>query len=296
MGTAGACNAASDAHAKRVLRIAHLTDIHVQPEGFAPEGMIKALRHAQGQADPPDLIVNTGDAIMDSLEADKSRTLAQWEIFQDILADECKIPIVHAIGNHDVWGWNHPDQSILNDPLYGKKMAMDQLGISQRYYSFDQAGWHFIVLDSTHLPNDVSLHPYIGKLDDEQFTWLVQDVEETPREMPICILSHIPIIAACEYFDGPNEQSGNWIVPAAWMHIDARNFRQFFLKHPNIRLCLSGHTHQHEALDYLGVSYLTNGAVCGNWWNGSYMDFPPAYVMVDLFEDGSSDSSFLPYG
>lgn len=282
-------------HGKRVLRVAHLTDIHVQPEGIAPDGMVKALRHAQEQPDPPDLIINTGDSIMDSLNTNKARTQAQWEVFNSILTAECKLPIIHAIGNHDVWGWAHPDQSIRSDPLYGKNMAIEKLGLSHRYYSFDQAGWHFIVLDSNHPPNEVSGYPYIGKLDEEQFAWLVQDVESTPHEMPICILSHIPIVAACEYFDGPNEDSGNWVVPAAWMHIDARRFRQFFLQHPNIRLCLSGHTHQLEALDYLGVRYLTNGAVCGNWWNGTYLDFPPAYVMVDLYQDGSFESISVHY-
>ena len=113
--------------------------------------------------------------------------------------------------------------------------------------------------------------------------------------MPICIVSHIPILAACEYFDGPNEESGNWVVPAAWMHIDARRFRDYFLRTPNIRLCLSGHTHQYEVLDYLGVRYVTSGAVCGNWWNGAYMEFPPAYVMVNLYDDGSADNLFVPY-
>ena len=245
-----------------------MTDFLVQPEGIAPDGMARALRHAQAQPDPPDLILNTGDSIMDSLEADKARTVAQWETFTDILEAECKLPVVHAIGNHDVWGWGRSDAQIQVDPSYGKSMAVEKLSLPDRHYSFDRAGWHFVVLDSTHPPNEVSAHPYIGKVDDEQFQWLAGDVEAVDGGTPICIVSHIPILAACEYFDGPNEESGNWAVPAAWMHNDARRFRQFFLEHRNIRLCLSGHTHQHEPLDCLGVRYLTNGAVCGNWWNG----------------------------
>lgn len=281
---------------KRVLRIAHLTDFHMQPEGIAPKGMAQAIRHAQEQEDPPDIILNTGDSVMESLEADKTRTEAQWEVYSSILEAEAKVPVFHAVGNHDVWGWAVSDPAVKNDPRYGKEMAVEKLGLSNRYYSFDRAGWHFIVLDSTYLPNDVSAYPYIGKIDEEQFKWLVDDVNALSRSMPICIVSHIPIVAACEYFDGPNEESGNWTVPAAWMHIDARRFRSLFLGYPNIKLCLSGHTHQYESLDYLGVRYLTNGAVCGNWWMGSYMDFPPAYVMVNLYDDGSSDSSFVPYG
>ncbi|MCJ7434523.1 MAG: metallophosphoesterase [Anaerolineales bacterium] len=280
----------------RVLRIAHMTDFHVQPEGIAPDGMIRALRHAQSQADPPDIIFNTGDSIMDALKTDKARAEAQWEVFNGILQAECRIPIVHAIGNHDVWGWGVAN-SKKNDPHYGKGMALEKLGLSNRYYSFDRAGWHFVVLDSTHLPNNTSQYPYIGQLDDEQYEWLVTDINgiAMTRNMPICILSHIPIMAACEYFDGPNEESGNWVVPAAWMHIDARRFRDYFLQTSSVRLCLSGHTHQYEVLDYLGVRYITNGAVCGNWWDGAYMDFPPAYVMVNLYDDGTADGLFVPY-
>ena len=279
----------------RVLRIAHMTDFHVMPNGNAPEGMAKALRHAQSQADPPDLIINTGDSIMDSLGADKSNAEAQWQVFQDILKAENKLPIFHAIGNHDVWGWGRQDAETQNDPLYGKNMALEKLGLQERYYSFDKAGWHFVVLDSNHLPNEVSGGSYIGKLDDEQFSWLENDVAQVDGSTPVCVVSHIPILCACEFFDGPNEETGAWVVPAAWMHIDARRFRGLYLEHPNIRLCLSGHSHQHESLDYLGVKYLTDGAVCGNWWNGAYLDFPPAYVLVDLYDDGSAESLFVPY-
>ena len=53
---------------RRVLRIAHLTDIHVQPELHAGEGMAACLRHAQEHY-KPDLVINTGDAIFDSMAA-----------------------------------------------------------------------------------------------------------------------------------------------------------------------------------------------------------------------------------
>lgn len=281
---------------KRALRIAHLTDFHVMPMGDAPNGMRNAIRHAQAQADPPDIFLNTGDCIMDSLETTKEITEKQWETFNKIIKEECELPIVHCIGNHDVWGWGAPTPDKQSDPLYGKGMALKQLDLPERYYSFDRAGWHFIVLDSNFQAEAGSQYPYIGKLDDAQFAWLEKDIQAVDTEMPICIASHIPILCACEFFDGDNEASGDWVVPAAWMHIDARRFRQLFLQHPNIRLCLSGHSHQHETLQYCGVWYFTNGAVCGNWWRGAYLDFPPAYVLVDLYEDGSADSTFIPYG
>ena len=280
---------------KRVLRIAHMTDFHVERSGLPPVGMSHALYHGQNQADPPDVILNTGDSIMDALMTSGSTALDQWLVYNRIMKNECSLPVIHAIGNHDVWGWGVADASIQSDPQYGKEMALERLELPNRYYSFDQAGWHFIVLDSIHTKNEVSPQPYIGKLDEEQFDWLKQDIEAVPATTPILVASHIPLVAACEYFDGPNEEGGQWVVPACWMHIDSREFRRLFLKHPNVKLCLSGHTHQYEVLDYLGVRYQTNGAICGNWWEGWYMAFPPAYVMINLYDDGSSDTEFVPY-
>ena len=282
---------------QRSVRIAHMTDFHAWPDenGYVQGEMTRALQHAQGLDDPPAFMLQTGDAIFDSLGLPKDLTEWQWQFFASVLANEWHLPVYHAIGNHDVWGWGLTGHQIDRDPLYGKNMALKWLGIPAPYYSFDGYGWHFIVLDSTHLPNKVSDYPYVGQLDEEQFAWMVADIEATPTTTPICIASHIPILAGCEFFDGENEASGNWVVPGAWMHIDARRFRQFFLAHPNVRVCLSGHTHQFEAEQYLKVHYQTDGAICGAWWEGDYLDFPAAYVLVDLFDDGTAESQFVTY-
>ncbi|MDZ7268790.1 MAG: metallophosphoesterase [candidate division KSB1 bacterium] len=282
---------AGNATSRRVLRLAHLTDIHVQPELNAAEGMAAALHHAQNQPDPPAIIFNGGDCIMDALGADKARTKTQWRIWQEVLRNECSLPVVHCIGNHDVWGWKSADATLGSDRLYGKQWVMEELGLRARYYSFDRAGWHFIVLDSTH-PAPTG---YLARLDEAQFEWLAEDLRRTPATTPVCVLSHIPIICFCAFFDGDNEASGEWRVPAAWMHLDARRLKDLFTQHANIKLCLSGHIHLQDEVEYLGIKYLCNGAVSGNWWKGAYQEFPPAYALVDLCDDGSVQSTFVPY-
>jgi 3',5'-cyclic AMP phosphodiesterase CpdA len=280
------------------LRIAHITDMHIEPFGPGTDGLARALRHVHSLSPAADFVLNTGDCVMDSLEVDKSRSEKQWDAFQNVMQAECKLPVFHAIGNHDVWGWGLPaglQAEISGDPLYGKGMAVTRLGLPDRYYSFDQGGWRFIVLDSNHRPEGDVQYPYSGKLDEEQFQWLAAQLESTPDTMPVCIASHIPILAACEFLDGDNETTGNWVVPGAWMHIDARRLWKLFWEHPNVKLCLSGHTHQVEDLRYHGVKYLTNGAISANWWNGPYFDFPPGYVIVTLYTDGSSESEFVAY-
>ncbi|MDX2001940.1 MAG: metallophosphoesterase family protein [Chitinophagales bacterium] len=276
---------------KRALRIAHMTDVHVQPEGAAPKGLALALQSVQSLADKPDIIFNGGDSIMDALSKSKSRVQEQWKVWHGIFKEECSLPVVNCIGNHDVWAWSKPVKGAKQDRLYGKQWAIDEFQISNRYYSFDKAGWHFIVLDSTFHHG----FGYIAQLGDEQMEWLKADLEKTPATTPVCVLSHIPILSATTFFDGDNEKSGDWKIPGAWMHIDARPIKNLFYQHKNVKVCLSGHIHLQDSLEYLGVKYLCNGAVSGAWWGGNNQEFPPAFAVVDLFEDGSVESQFIPY-
>lgn len=275
---------------KRVFRIAHLTDIHVEPTSVAQNGMAKALHAVQNMKDKPDVIFNGGDSIMDALKADKERVKTQWKVWNNILHQDNSLEIVHCIGNHDVWGWSKSSGK-KRDELYGKRWAMDEFNLVSRYYSFDRAGWHFIVLDSTHH----RAGGYTARLDEEQFEWLQDDLQKTQATIPVCILSHIPIISFCPFFDGNNEKKGNWQVPGAWMHIDARRIKDVFYKHKNVKIALSGHIHLQDSVEYLGVKYFCNGAVSGAWWSGNNQEFPPAYAIIDLFDDGSSENEFFPY-
>jgi 3',5'-cyclic-AMP phosphodiesterase len=281
--------------APRVLRVAHLTDIHVLPDLDADRGMAEALRHAQSLPDRPDLIFFGGDLIMDALKAEKDQVLAQWDVWERVVSAELKTDAIYAIGNHDVWGWARPDGARLQlDAPYGKALALERLGLRDRYWSFDRAGWHFVVLDSTH-PAPGTAHGYTARLDDEQLRWLVSDLGKTPTSTPICVLSHIPILAMCPFLDGDNESTGDWAVPGAWMHVDARRLKDLFRAHPNVRLCLSGHVHLADDVTYLGVRYCCNGAVSGGWWQGAYQEFGPAYAVVDFYADGSADNQLIFY-
>lgn len=278
---------------KRVLRIAHLTDIHVQPELHAADGLAACLHHVQGQKDRPDVIFTGGDMIMDSLGSDEARVRTQWGVFSRVMKAENSLPIEHCIGNHDVWGLNRKDSHTTGaEPRYGKKWAMEIMGLSRPYRSFDRAGWHFIVLDSTFPVNE----GYTAKLDDEQFAWLRADLAKVKPDVPILVLSHIPILSAAAFMDGENEKTGDWQIPGAWMHIDSRRIKDLFVQHPNVKVCLSGHLHLVDRVDYLGVSYLCDGAVCAGWWKGNYQECEPGYALVDLYSDGTCARQYVAYG
>ncbi|MDQ8202283.1 metallophosphoesterase [Pelagicoccus sp. SDUM812003] len=277
---------------RRSLRIAHLTDIHVMPGKGAAEGMAKAFQHAQSLSDRPDFIFNGGDCIMDALKHEKAEVAAQWSEWQGVLKNERELPMYSAIGNHDVWGWALKDRARRGD--YGKRWAMEELGLDRRYYAFEKKDWQFVALDSAHVDLN-SERGYTARLDEEQFAWLQDTLERFDANKPVCVLSHIPIISFCPFFDGENETSSDWVVPGPWMHIDARRIKDLFARHPNVKVGLSGHIHLADEVKYLGVTYLCNGAVSGGWWDGNYQEFPPAYVIVDLYEDGSVRSQYVPY-
>ncbi|MCH2133397.1 MAG: metallophosphoesterase [Phycisphaerales bacterium] len=273
---------------KRVLRLAHLTDTHVQPERDAGRGFATCLKQVQADPDPPSMILFGGDNVMNvDSEDGRERAGVQLATWNDVLKQECSLPYRTVIGNHDVLGL---------DPVDGKKWAVDAYGLPGRYYDWEASGWHFIVLDSTS-PNVLrgGEGGYKGLLDEAQFQWLAARLKRIPATTPICVVSHIPILAACTFFDGDNEETLDWVVPGAWMHVDARRIKDLFHEHPNVKLCLSGHIHLVDVVDYLGVRYACNGAVCGGWWDGNYHEFGPGYAMVDLYDDGSCEVDFNTY-
>ena len=63
------------------IRFAYLTDIHVKPDLIVETGMAKAFNHVQSLKSKANFIVNGGDSIMDSLEADKQKTRCTQILF-----------------------------------------------------------------------------------------------------------------------------------------------------------------------------------------------------------------------
>ena len=88
---------------QRVMRIAHLTDVHMQPLVGAAKGFEKCLHHVQGMGDKPDLIINGGDAIMEAHGRGRDSVKRQWKMYQNLIRSENAMPIVNCVGNHDIW-------------------------------------------------------------------------------------------------------------------------------------------------------------------------------------------------
>ena len=283
---------------KRTLRIAHLTDMHVTPPRKGKQdseaGFTAALRHLSSQPIQPDFILFGGDMIWDALRNSKQGALAQWDIWKRVVAAETTLPWHACIGNHDIWGWTRNDPAIKHDPLYGKGLVIEQLGMPHRYYSMDQGDWHVIVLDSLQLNAALDVG-YSAIIDDEQMAWLTADLAAVPTSRPIIVFSHAPIMSGAVFMPGNSVKQGAFVINAASMHMDVKRLKDLFHRYPNVKACISGHVHLIDEVRYLGVRYCCNGAVCGGWWTGPFQEFPPAYALIDLYADGTMENTIVPY-
>ncbi len=276
----------------RVVRFAHLTDIHLYSQRSAALGLATALRHLQSIEDRPEFIINGGDAIYDGLEVDRATLEQQWALWNTVWKAENSLPLKHCLGNHDVWGWNNKSSTTGSEPGWGKGYSLDQLGLDKSYYRFDHGGWEFVVLDSV-TPDAETV--YRADLGQQQFDWLAGVLAGLPAEKPIVIVSHIPILTVGDV--GWSRQlaeqpQGHKML----VHQDRGELLQLFRQYPNVKLCLSGHTHLTEQIRFAGVGFVNSGAVSGLWWKGKNAHTDEGYGMIDLFDDGSFETQYLSYG
>lgn len=278
---------------RRVLRIAHITDVHILDQRNAETSFARVMAEINSMKDKPDLIINTGDTVMDENKQTKEVVTTRWNSWQSVV-NQNKIRMYSALGNHDVWtGPNESlDAAYRQEKQYGKQWAIDMLTMPDRFYSFEKNGWQFIALDSINGPHGNY------QLDDLQFEWLQGELKSIPPDRPVCIFNHVPIIsiAALMYLT-QRSPAIETCFPAGDMHLDHQRIKDLFFKHKNVKLCLSGHVHYLDAVQYLGVKYLCNGAVSGNWWRENFVldEFPPVYSIIDLYADGTSELQTVYY-
>jgi 3',5'-cyclic-AMP phosphodiesterase len=267
------------------LRIAHITDVHVLDQANAENYFSQVIREINGLGEKPDMIINTGDTVMDENKQPLETVEKRWASWNKIVKPNNTLPIFSALGNHDVW--YGPDEKLdklyKKDKRYGKAWAMQQLEMPSRYYSFEKNGWYFIALDSINGDKGY-------QLDDEQFQWLKTELAKAGDKSPVCIYNHVPFLSmGALLYATKRKPIADITFPSGDMHNDHQRVKDLFHQYPSVKLCLSGHVHYVDCIDYLGVKYLCNGAVSGNWWGTPIAldEFPPLYTLIDLFEDGS---------
>jgi 3',5'-cyclic AMP phosphodiesterase CpdA len=278
---------------EKPLRFVHLTDMHVE-DGPGVSGFAAALAAVKKLDPAPAFMITGGDHVMETTKASLAKAQAQWKAYNQVLAAENKLRVYPVLGNHDIWGWLLPDAGVENHASYGKKMGLDELGLKAAYYSFDAGAWHFVILDSQMKRGPVN-RGYYAAIDPKQMEWLAADLAKVKKGQQVCVVSHIPILAACVFFDGQRLREDFWHVPDAWMHRDAPELVALFMKH-EVKLAVSGHIHLHDVVKYNGITFVCDGAVSDNWWKGGgYHETPRGFGVFDLYADGRVEHAYVGY-
>jgi 3',5'-cyclic AMP phosphodiesterase CpdA len=211
------------------------------------------------------------------------------------MKEHCKLPVRYTLGNHDVnFGWGLGDAET---PFPGKMLALEQMELTSPYYSFDHGPWHFVVLDNTQRGGWNGFQHF---LDDAQFAWLEKDLAATDPATPIVIATHAPILTVTCFFE-PRVKThpDGMVITNDGVHQDVVKIHDLFRRHRNVKLCLSGHYHQVDHVQYLGVHHICGGAICADYWRRPLPYRPEheaGYGVVDLFTDGTFEYRYVDYG
>ncbi|MEM9700954.1 MAG: metallophosphoesterase [Planctomycetota bacterium] len=286
---AAAGDGSSSSGPRRTLRAAHLTDTHLFDERNAPAGVAAMFDHMAALPEAPELLLHTGDVVYDLAAEERTGAVAerQLELWRTA-AKRSPAPIRYSLGNHDLWSGVGPTEAAPAEQA-GPWLAAKAWGVPHPWYRFDAGGWRFLVLSSAW--------PNYGTLGEEQFEWLRAALAATPASMPICVLSHFPILSVTSLVYGDRCREGDKnVVPGSWQHADCWAITELFRERPNVKLCLSGHMHTRDRCEYRGIWYVCGGAASGSWWQGSEYGFVPSYATLDLFEDGTFDYAVVDFG
>lgn len=262
-----------------------LTDTHLEPELGAAQGTDMAFKKARGHK--VDFALQGGDHVFDSMRTTKERANSVFDLY-DKTEQDLGMKVHHTCGNHDCFGVESQGKISKGDPLYGKKMFEQRFGPAR--YSFDHKGVHFIVLDSVQPHEDQN--GYSGHIDDAQMRWLAADLAKLPKDAPVIVTTHIPLVTA---FESYTPMPADHKTLRGELSIDNSDKVIEIFDQYNVIGVLQGHTHIYETVTYHGVPYTTGGAVCGNWWKGSRMGTSEGYTVVRV-EGGKMSTRYETYG
>jgi len=203
-------------------------------------------------AERPTFVVELGDLIdaADDVETERSYLKTINQTFQ-ALAEERH----YVLGNHCV------------DTLT-KAEFLEEVGQKSSYYSFDRAGFHFVILDACFRSDG---QPYGRKnshwtdanLPADELDWLAADLKAHPQ--PTIIFAHQRLDIA------KNHSVKN-----------AAAVRQILETHGQILAVFQGHSHQNDLQTIAGIPYCTIAAMIEG--SGEAQN---SYAMVSLFADRS---------
>jgi 3',5'-cyclic-AMP phosphodiesterase len=233
-----------------------------------------------------DFVIIGGDLVFDAMRGQK-RADSLFMGFKNATKN-FDIPVHHVIGNHDLFGIYKESNLSKNDPEF--KYGKYQRHIGKTYYSFRHKGWHFIILNSLEEENQ----RWIGIINEEQKSWLKDDLANVDPETPIVIATHLPFISTLRQIY-PRQQDIS-TPDDSW--INNRNEILDMFENHNLKLVLQGHLHWVEDI-YIyekDTRFLTGGSIAGRpSWRGIREGEPPGFLLIDV-QNQNISWSFIDYG
>lgn len=260
-------------------RFVYFTDVHLEQgknavQGF--ESVVKKINELN-----PDFVISGGDNVADALAVPFEKADMLYTMYKDIIK-KLNMPIYNILGNHDVFGSQKKSGVESTHPEFGKKMFARRL--NKTYYAFDHKDWHFIVLDSVLIDPEGS---YFGGVDEEQIDWIKDHLQSVDPEIPIIIAMHAPFYSIIPQMD-PRFKIEVFTVNNSAQVLD-------LFKDHNLKVVLQGHVYYHEVIEAGGVHFISGGAVCGAWWEGSHKGVEEGFLLLEIKGD-KFDWKYIDYG
>ena len=276
------------------MRFVFATDTHLMQDNalHSEDGLIAALQAIDAVRPRPDLIVCGGDLTDPSPSLDYDPAEKLLNRFFDIW-NRVSLETHYVFGNHDLVGTKNPAVS-RDDPRFGKGLLQKRLSLSRLYYSFEKAGWRFIILDDVW-PNPDGT--YYAEYKADQLAFLQSELQKESSK-PTIIACHIPAVSVFPALAGLTKlDRANVETPSSLVSRNSKNLIDTIRgASANVKLVLAGHLHHQERVDTDGICYLNGGAVCGNWWKGPNMGCPEGFNVIDLHPDGTFTLDYKTFG
>lgn len=252
----------------KTLKFAYLTDLHASEEHYvesAYERIFEALKKEK-----VDLILGGGDWITEGNFITISQAKKRFERFNSFWSalpgQKILIP-----GNHDF---------VKSSPESLPDLSLYQTIFGPINTSIDLSGTRLLTLQSLTFSINKNL-PYTGEVSKQQLKWLSLELDKIGSETPIILLLHVPLVTMLY------QQTEGATAPAPIDKVVRNNLKvlEMFKAH-NLSLVLQGHLHINEFMRWNQTTFITGGALCGKWWQGSNFGTPPGFGIVTMGVSG----------
>ena len=256
---------AAQTKSPKSLRFGIVADAHKDLVHDADHRLAAFMETATQQA--LDFIIQIGDFCMPKKENQDFLNL--WRQF--------KGPRYHVLGNHDM-------------DISSKAQTLDYWEMPATYYSFDQGGYHFVVLDANFLYQEGKYMDYDNAnfyvdstlrtfVHPEQIEWLREDLSQ--NTLPVIVFSHQALahdlwgiknrLEIQQVLESTHQQEGTGAVIA----------------------CFNGHNHLDFQRTINGIHYIDINSLSYHWLGEKYKNL--TRYSKEVYDAYPTTAYFIPY-